>query len=147
MLISTRRLAAAVFPGPDHPDEAEGSHRQNGRAKPATIVLVEDEFLIRVSMADHLRDCGFRVLDAGSAAEAQTLFQSVEPIELMISDVNMPGMDGIALAQWVRSQFPDVRILLMSGDPANRGRLPGITFVEKPSTLESIERLVRKLLS
>jgi DNA-binding response OmpR family regulator len=100
-----------------------------------------------MALADHLRDSGFRVLEAANATEAQHLFRAYEPIELMISDVNMPGMDGVALATWVRKDFPDVHVVLVSGEPKNRGLVSGVTFLDKPFAMESIERVVRQLLA
>ena len=139
-------LMPALPPSGDDSIHFGKSDKENGGARASTILIVEDEFLIRLNLADHFRDCGFRVLEAGNAQEALQVFGAGEPIELMISDVNMPGMDGAALATWVQSNFPDVRIVMVSAYPSNRDRITGVAFLDKPFELDNIERVVRKLL-
>lgn len=85
-------------------------------AQPQTILVVEDDILIRIDIADHLRGCGWDVVETGSAAEAITLLESGADIDLVLSDIQMPGeMDGFGLASWVRAHRPHVRIILTSG--------------------------------
>ena len=82
-------------------------------------MVVEDEVMIRMAVAEYLRECGFRVFEAADGAEAVTVLQSVgAPIDLVFSDVQMPEMDGFTLARWIRENRPDVRVLLCSGNPA-----------------------------
>jgi DNA-binding response OmpR family regulator len=83
-----------------------------------TILVVDDEVLIRMVLSDYLQDCGFKVLEAGTVAEAIAIIEaSTVPIDLVFSDVNMPGdQDGIALAQWVRTHRAELPVLLTSGD-------------------------------
>jgi len=99
---------------------SEGGRRAkpgNGHKRKATILVVEDEILIRLATSDYLREQGYRVLEASNASEALSVFAAGEPIELVFSDVNMPGrMSGNALAQWIHQQFPDVKVLLASGE-------------------------------
>jgi CheY-like chemotaxis protein len=84
---------------------------------PQTILVVEDEILVRMVIADYLRDCGYRVIEAGHAAEALTVLQSSEEVHVVFSDVQMPGaMDGFGLATWVRQNQPQVKVLLTSGN-------------------------------
>jgi CheY-like chemotaxis protein len=134
-------------PGGAEESGSEDEEGENAGARPATILVAEDELLIRMALTEHLRDSGFRVLEAADGSEAQLLFRAYEPIEVMISDVNMPGMDGIALAEWVRKHNPDVHIVLISGQPMYRGRVPGAIFIDKPFAIENIEPLVRRLLA
>jgi CheY-like chemotaxis protein len=91
--------------------------RGNDDTAPRTILVVEDEVLIRFAIADYLRDCGYRVLEAGNGAEAQELVtRGGEPIHLVFSDIQMPGtIDGFALARWLRANNPAVKIILTSG--------------------------------
>jgi CheY-like chemotaxis protein len=139
-------MMPALPPSGDDPAHFGKSEKENGGARASTLLIVEDEFLIRLTIADHFRDRGFRVLEAGNAQEALQVFGAGEPIELMISDVNMPGMDGAALATWVQSNFPDVRIVMASAYPSNRSRVTGVAFIDKPFELDNIEKLVRSLL-
>ena len=88
---------------------------QHADAEPLVLV-VEDEVLIRMAAADHLRHCGFRVAEAGSAAEAQELILSGLKVNLVFSDITMPGaLDGIGLTQWLAVHVPDVPVILTSG--------------------------------
>ena len=82
------------------------------------ILVVDDEVLIRMVLSDYLQDCGFKVLEAGTVAEAIAIIEASQSIiDLVFSDVNMPGgKDGIELAQWVRTNRPELPVLLTSGD-------------------------------
>ena len=82
------------------------------------ILLVEDEVLIRFHIADYLRDCGFTVIEAANAAEAITVLESPERIDLVVTDIDMPGptpMNGIALGRWIKEHRPDVALVINSG--------------------------------
>lgn len=83
---------------------------------PPSILVVEDEVLIRLTVADHLRDCGFRVLEAANGDEARRIIEAGETIDLVFSDVQMPGtVDGFSLARWIRATRPGLPVLLTSG--------------------------------
>jgi CheY-like chemotaxis protein len=86
-------------------------------APPQTVLVVEDEVLIRLVVADYLRECGYRVHEAVNGDEALDILQSPEvAVDVVFSDVEMPGsMDGFALARWVRAHKPDVQVILTSG--------------------------------
>jgi CheY-like chemotaxis protein len=82
-----------------------------------TILVVEDEILIRFVISDYLQHCGFRVHVAGDAEEAIQILQAADPIDVVFSDVVMPGeMDGFGLAQWIRKNRPGLPIILTSAD-------------------------------
>jgi len=78
-----------------------------------TILVVEDEVLIRLVIAQYLRDCGYRVIEAVHADEALLVLRKSElEIDVVFTDVEMPGsMDGFALSQWVRSNRPGVDVI------------------------------------
>jgi CheY-like chemotaxis protein len=82
-----------------------------------TVLVVEDEVLVRLVIADYLRECGYRVHEAVSAEEAILILQAPEvSIDVVFSDVEMPGnMDGFGLARWVRSNMPKTQVILTSG--------------------------------
>lgn len=84
-----------------------------------TVLVVEDDVLIRLVIAGYLRDCGLRVIEAANAAEAVAVLSHPEhAVNVVFTDVVMPGeMDGFALAQWVRREKPDVEVIL-AGTPA-----------------------------
>ena len=82
-----------------------------------TVLLVEDEVLVRMMLADQLREAGCTVVEASDADEALVLLrQNLVRIEVVISDIRMPGsMDGLGLARVIRSECPELKIILMSG--------------------------------
>jgi CheY-like chemotaxis protein len=81
---------------------------------PDTLLVVEDEVLIRMIVSDYLRRCGYRVIEAANADEAMVLLQHSEiEVDVVLSDIEMPGsMDGFALSQWLRKNRPDIDIIL-----------------------------------
>ncbi len=82
---------------------------------PATVLVVEDEVLVRAVLVDEFEDEGFRVLVAGSADAAVARMQA-EEVSLVVTDARMSGrMDGLDLAAWVREHRPTVPVLVMSG--------------------------------
>lgn len=86
---------------------------------PHVILVVDDEVLIRLVIAEYLRECGFRVFEAADGDEAIKILQSAElPIDLVFSDVQMPNLDGFGLARWIRENRPQIQVLLASGNPA-----------------------------
>ena len=81
-----------------------------------TLLVAEDDIFIRAMIAEFLRDSGFDVVEAGSAQEALDVFESGADIDLLFSDVKMPGaMDGCDLAKHVRENWPDTKVILTSG--------------------------------
>lgn len=90
-------------------------------APPPVVLVVEDQVLVRLAVAEYLRECGWRVLEAGGAGEALAVLEAANvPVDAVFSDVEMPGpMDGFGLAHWVRAHRPGTRVLLTSGGVAS----------------------------
>jgi PAS domain S-box-containing protein len=120
--------------------------------EPATILVVEDETDVRELVADILTATGYRVLSARSGAEAlQCCAQHAGAIDLLLTDVVMPGMSGHELAVQIRRRWPRVKVLYMSGYTDEiLGRYgavdPSLAFVEKPFAPESLTHKVREVL-
>ena len=110
------------------PNSAESPFPDPKERTPA-ILLVEDEVLVRLALSDYLQECGFKVYEAGTAAEAIEILDSKEVIiDLVFSDVRMPGgMDGFGLASWVRAYRPGIPVILTSADgkKSDAGRKKG----------------------
>lgn len=119
---------------------------------PPTVLLVEDEILTRLALAEFLRDCGYDVLEAANAAEGQAVLLSEPAIDVVFSDIQMPGAsDGIALAQWVRARFPTLPIILASGNSDALARATSLcenihAFLPKPFTHDQAFEQVRGAL-
>jgi DNA-binding NtrC family response regulator len=84
-----------------------------------TVIVVEDEVLLRLIVAEYLRDCGYKVIEAANADEAvEVLNQPHLRIDVLFSDIDMPGsMDGFALAQWTRTNRPGLEVILTGTVP------------------------------
>jgi CheY-like chemotaxis protein len=117
-----------------------------------TVLVVEDDVLVRLVIAGYLRECGYRVLEAASADEAVRLLERGHAhVDVVLTDVEMPGeMDGFALAHWVRRERPGIEVV-MAGTPARAadaaGELceqgPAVTRPDAPSAvLARIRRLL-----
>jgi CheY-like chemotaxis protein len=113
-----------------------------------TVLLVEDDIVIRSPLADYLRNLGYVVVEAANAAEAIAVFAARVAVDLVISDIQMPGsMDGLGLARWVRRNRPGVRMVLTSGaDNAARAANLAEVFLRKPYHGAEIGTQIGRLL-
>lgn len=117
-----------------------------GNAEPRAILVVEDEILIRLALADDLMDAGFLVFQAADADEALKILRSAVTIDLMVTDVWMPGsMDGLQLASHVRANWPQLRIALVSGHVLARPSDVDLFFA-KPFVSEMVIESIKQLL-
>jgi two-component system, response regulator PdtaR len=100
--------------------EGEPSPRDDQKTS-LTVLVVEDEVLVRMVIADQLRGAGYKVIEAANAHEAAHVLRST-PVELVISDIRMPGsMDGVGLARLIRAEYPSTKIVLTSGHLSEAG--------------------------
>lgn len=127
----------------------ESNHTQQSDAR--TVLVVEDETMVRMPIAEYLRDCGYNVVEAGDASEAIAAMDAETPVSLVFTDIRMPGkMDGFGLAEWFQSHHPDVPVLLTSGYHGGRSSpgisIPGTRFIEKPYSQNQVARRIAALL-
>ena len=122
---------------------------QDGLRLSGTVVLVEDDPIVRQSMHDQLDELGLDVLDAMDVEHATELCVTQNP-RLLVTDVLMPRMTGTTLAALVRGRLPDLRVLFVSGDPGgglDLDALPaGTRFLWKPFGREALGSALRALL-
>ena len=116
-----------------------------------TVLLVEDDALLRVSAADHLRKKGYHVIEAGTVIEAATVLSSGPPVHLVFSDVDLPGATGgLSLAVWINTYHPKIPVVLTSGvravmpTLADQRRVP---FVPKPYDFDKVAALIAKVIA
>lgn len=121
-----------------------------GRTTPPTILIVEDEAIVRLELVSRFEDLGVVVLAAANADEAISLLDSRPDIELLLTDIKMPGsMDGIRLAHHVRGRWPPVKIIVLSGMlDTELAALPGESvLLSKPYDPEVLEHAMSRMLS
>ena len=117
-----------------------------------TVLIVEGDVIVRLGIAEYLRHCGYRVIEAVSAAEAVTVLTMTPEIAVraLLSAVEMDGpMDGFGLYRWVRANRPEVEVLLAgnvvkaaheAGDLCEEG-----PHLKKPYEPEQVVRWIKKL--
>jgi len=110
----------------------------------ASVMVVEDEALVRLLLAERLRECGFSVIEAARADEALTYIEAGGRVDLVFTDINMPGpINGVDLAREIRIRFPAIHVILTSG--AQRAEGLGL-FIAKPYELEDAVAAVLEAL-
>ena len=98
---------------------ASGEPSRDEQQTSSIILVVEDEVLVRMMIADELRNAGYTVLEASNADEALEVLRHTSEVALVFTDLRMPGsMDGMKFAGFVRSEYPVLKIVLTSGDLA-----------------------------
>jgi CheY-like chemotaxis protein len=114
-----------------------------------TILVVEDDVLIRFMIADDLMASGYQIIQASTADEALKVMQSPAHLDLILTDIRMPGsMDGLALAARARAQCPHLKIIVLSGDlPPSSATIPADAFLPKPYVASAVLICVKQLLS
>lgn len=119
----------------------------------ATVLLVEDEDAVRVFGSRALTNKGYRVLEAIDGEQALDVINEFDdPIDLIITDVMMPGMDGHTLVRLVQEELPDIKVILMSGyaEDAIPGEIAGdsrINFLPKPFSLQELAGRVKEVIA
>jgi len=114
-----------------------------------TVLIVEDEALIRMSSAATLEDAGFRILEAGSSAEALDMLMEYTDIDVLMTDVRMPGaMNGLDLVALVHRAHPDILSIVVSGNTSaeDASHAGAIGFLPKPYMAASLVRTVTDLI-
>jgi CheY-like chemotaxis protein len=119
-----------------------------GEVSSGTILVVDDEVLIRMMVVDQLMDMGFACEEAASGAEALVVLERGTQLELMITDIGLPdGLDGNELAQRARQMRPDLKIMLMTGYTDAKAPAPGMSVLTKPFDMAELIKSVDALLA
>lgn len=114
------------------------------------ILVVDDQILIRMALANHLEECGYTVLEAENAADAIKLLQKHFEIAVVFTDVNMPGeMDGLGLAKWVIENRPRTAVMVASGHAAKDvaiKELCGARAFTKPYSFDELTNHIQDVI-
>jgi len=120
---------------------------KNGKA---VVLVVEDSMIIRMGAVDLVLSAGYEALEARDADEAIRILESRDDVDLVFTDVQMPGtMDGIKLSHYIRDRWPPVRLIVASGEAIlEESSLPtGSRFFSKPYDSHVITDAMAHLLS
>ena len=112
-----------------------------------TVLVAEDEALVRMFTADYLREAGYRVVEVSNAADALKELENTTGVRVLLTDVEMPGgMDGLELAREVQRCWPGMVILVTSGRVRpTRDELPGnIGFFQKPVREQAVVQAIKE---
>jgi len=115
-----------------------------------TVLVVDDDSLVRELMALILRQIGYRVLEACGTGEAQRLTLTNQNIHLLLTDFSMPEINGLELARWFQRKYPKIKVLITTGslwELANViGEQESVAILPKPFDSFQLRRMVRLTL-
>jgi DNA-binding response OmpR family regulator len=112
------------------------------------VLIVEDEILVRIIVAEAMREAGMRVIEAGNADEAMEHLRVGNRVDFVFTDVELPGsMNGFELARRLRAEFPEVRLLMTSGRLPARMTASLQPFIAKPYDIVDVIARIRAALS
>ncbi|WP_051677612.1 response regulator [Bradyrhizobium sp. URHD0069] len=112
------------------------------------VLVIEDEYSIRSAIADELRAAGLQVVEATNANEAMDYLNSTGRVDLVFTDVNMPGaIDGLELARWTKARRPDVPIFITSGTHSASAAAGLGRFLPKPYSFDAVVLLILQTLT
>lgn len=148
MHVAPITFAAKLKPLPVRPRLASmiGSEPE---ARPTVVLVVEDEPLVRALGVDVLEDAGFVVVEAANATEALRTLETRSDVRVVFTDVNMPGgLDGLELARLIHQRWPQIRLIVASGQATPKpGDIPSDgEFVPKPWEPDALVDRIRELV-
>jgi len=118
-------------------------------SKRPVVLIVEDEFLLRMDAVDMVGAAGFEVVEAGNADQAIEILEARPDITVVFTDIQMPGsMDGLKLARAVRGRWPPIKIVATSGrgSVAEMDLPEGGRFLPKPYSPMQVTGVLRELM-
>lgn len=113
----------------------------------ATVLVVEDETLVRLLANDILTEAGYRVLEARDGQEALTILGVHDAVAAVVTDVTMPNVDGLALAKIVRQRWPSIGVVVTSGLPKPPDLPEGARFIPKPYGPDTVVEVLEAVLA
>ncbi len=134
-----------------HEGGAAGETDAPPAARSRTVLVVEDEPVVRALVLDVLEHLGHRAIEAADGPSGLRILQSDELIDLLITDVGLPGINGRQRADQARERRPELRVLFMTGYAENatlaRGFLrPGMELITKPFAVDALAARLRSIL-
>ncbi|MDI3273482.1 ATP-binding protein [Pseudomonas sp. AL03] len=148
---TTVSLFLPRFGGDVPPDSPIGVQHAPVAQNGETVLIVEDDPAVRVLVSTVLSELGYALVEAGDADSAVPILDSAQRIDLLISDVGLPGMNGRQLAEIGRQYRPELKVLFITGyaeHAAVRGGFldPGMQMITKPFTFDLLTAKVREMI-
>ena len=117
-----------------------------------TVLVIEDEDSVRELVTEVLNDLGYRALQARDGPSGLKILQSRERIDLLVSDIGLPGMNGRQVADAAREQRPDLKVLFITGYAENAAMAhgflePGMEMVTKPFAVDALAARIREMIA
>lgn len=112
------------------------------------VLIVEDEPMIRMDVADYVSNTGFATLQAATGDEALTILSERNDVDVVFTDVNMPGkVDGLALSRHIAERWPKIGVIITSGmvRPSSSDLSPGTLFFPKPYDFKNLIASIKAL--
>ena len=136
-------------------EEVQGIAEQSAEADPSgsgqTVLVVEDEALVRLLIVDVLDELGYKAVEAADGPSGLRILQSQQRVDLLITDIGLPGLNGRQVADAARLQRPDLKVLFMTGYAENAAITKGILttgmqMITKPFAMDALTKRIRDLM-
>jgi CheY-like chemotaxis protein len=140
------------YAGPLQEERASASHRQVPVAGAGeTVLVLDDEPVIRSLIAEVLRDFGYHILEAADGTAGLKILNSNQRVDLLITDVGLPGINGRQVAEQARVSRPQLKVLFVTGYAESAAQAadflnPGMEMITKPFAIEAFTQRVRHMI-
>jgi CheY-like chemotaxis protein len=146
------RLCLPRHEGVPEADQTSSPNRDGIAATGETVLVVEDEPVVRGVIIEMLHDQGYQTREAADGAAGLQILQLNKPVDLLLTDIGLPGMNGRQLADQARELRPDLKVLFMTGYAENAANAegflqPGMDMITKPFDLGHLSQRVRDIIS
>ncbi|MHA3738791.1 response regulator [Pseudomonas sp. Eth.TT006] len=149
---TTVKLYLPRFRGESQPETTHSAQQSHDALEGETVLIVEDDAAVRALVSAVLSELGYAFVEAGDADEAVPILKSQQRIDLLISDVGLPGMNGRQLAEIGRQHRPELKVLFITGyaehAAVRSGFLDsGMQMITKPFTFDLLTSKVREMIN
>jgi PAS domain S-box-containing protein len=128
-------------------EESSGDHRAEANE---VVLVVEDEPLVRLLIVETLNDLGYKALETADSAAALRILQSSQRLDLLVSDIGLPGLNGRQLADAARVKRPNLKVLFVTGYAENAAGSsflePGMEMIAKPFAMDVLASKIREMI-
>ena len=127
--------------------ESSGDHRAEANE---VVLIVEDEAVVRLLIVETLNDLGYQALETADSAAALRILQSPQRVDLLVSDIGLPGLNGRQLADAARVKRPRLKVLFVTGYAENAAGSsflePDMEMIAKPFTMDMLASKIREMI-